>query len=108
MEILNLMSNLSNGVFPFGILEWVWLWVSVVDVEDKDPDEDDEDEDGGDGGGFPPLPFELFSSSFLLGSYNNRVHKFWIDFDSIVNMYIPFFLQVVFLYFENNKKMKIG
>ena len=38
--------------------------VFVVEVED-DVDEDDEDEDGGDGGGFPPLPFELLSSSFL-------------------------------------------
>ena len=45
----------------------------------------------------------------LLGSYNNRVHKFLIDFDSLVNIYIPCFLQVVFPYFEkmkNNKKAK--
>ena len=57
------MSNLSNGVFPFGVLERVWV-VFVVEVED-DADEDDEDEDGGDGGGFPPLPLKLFSSFFL-------------------------------------------
>ena len=38
----------------------------MVDVEDADAGEDEEDRDGGDGGGFPPLPFELFSSSLLL------------------------------------------
>ena len=64
----NLMSNLSNGVFPFGIFEWEWV-VFVLDVENEDVDEDDEDEDGGDWGGFPPLPFELFSSSFLPSEY---------------------------------------
>ena len=36
--------------------------VFVVEVED---DADGDDEDCGDGGGFPSLPFELFSSSFL-------------------------------------------
>ena len=36
-----------------------------------DVDEDDEDEYGGDGGGFPPLPFELFSSSFFLFEYHS-------------------------------------
>ena len=40
-----------------------------MDVEDEDADEDDEDDDGGEGGGFPPLPFELLSSSFLLFEY---------------------------------------
>ena len=44
----------------------------------------------------------------LLGSYNNRVHNFLIDFDSLVNMYIPCFPQVFFPYFENNKKWKEG
>ena len=61
----NFMSNLSNGVFPLGVLEWVWVWVVfVVEVEDEADGDDEDDEDGGDGGGFPPLPFELFSSSF--------------------------------------------
>ena len=37
-----------------------------MEVEDDvDGDDEDGDEDGGDGGGFPPLPFESFSSSFL-------------------------------------------
>ena len=40
--------------------------VYVVEVEDDvDGDDGDDDEDGGYGGGFPPLPFESFSSSFL-------------------------------------------
>ena len=64
------MSNLSKGVFPFGVWEWIWivLAVEVEDVWDIEDDEDDEedDEDGGDGGGFPPLPFESFLSSNLL------------------------------------------
>ena len=42
----------------------------------------------------------------LLGSYNNRVHNFRIDFDSLANMYIPFFLQVVFPCFEKWKIIK--
>ena len=33
--------------------------------DDADGDDEDDDEDGGDGGGFPPLPFESLSSSFL-------------------------------------------
>ena len=38
----------------------------MVEVEDDvDGDDEHDDEDGGDGGGFPPLPFESFSSSFL-------------------------------------------
>ena len=60
----NLMSNLSNGVFAFGVFEWVWV-VFVVEVEDDADGDDEDDEDDGDGGGFPQLPFELFSSSFL-------------------------------------------
>ena len=46
----------------------------------------------------------------LLGSYNNRVHNFLIDFDGIVNMYIPCFLQVVFPYLKiikNEKRVKV-
>ena len=39
--------------------------VFVVEVEDEDDDDDEDDEDGGDGCGFPPLLFEIFSSSFL-------------------------------------------
>ena len=39
--------------------------VFVVEVEDNYDGDDEDDEDGGDGGGFPPLTFELFSSSFL-------------------------------------------
>ena len=50
------MSNLSNGVFPFGIFEWVWV-VSMVELEYEDANEYDKDEGGEDGGGFPPLPF---------------------------------------------------
>ena len=65
------MSNLSKGVFSFGVFEWVWTFFAVevedADVWDVEDDEDDEedDEDGGDGGGFPPLPFESFLSSLL-------------------------------------------
>ena len=33
--------------------------------DDANGDDENDDEDGGDGGGFPPLPFESFSSSFL-------------------------------------------
>ena len=46
----------------------------------------------------------------MLGSYNNRVHNFLNDFDSLVNMYIPCFLQVVFLYLKiikNEKRVKV-
>ena len=40
--------------------------VLAVEVEDDaDGDDEDDDEDGGDGGGFIPLPFESFSSSFF-------------------------------------------
>ena len=40
--------------------------VFVVEVEDDvDGDDEDDGEDGGSGGGFPPLPFESFSSSFF-------------------------------------------
>ena len=47
------------------VFEWVWV-VLVVEVEDDvEGDDEDDDEDGGDGGGFPPLPFESLSSSFL-------------------------------------------
>ena len=65
------MSNLSKGLFYFGIFEWVWTFF-VAEVEDDvvwddedDEDDEEDDEDGGDGGGFPPLPFESFLSSFL-------------------------------------------
>ena len=40
-----------------------------MDLEDEDADEDDDDDGGGgggEGGGFPPLAFELLSSSYLL------------------------------------------
>ena len=37
-----------------------------MDLEDEDADEDDDDDGGGERGGFPPLSFELLSSSFLL------------------------------------------
>ena len=37
----------------------------MVEVEDDANGDDEDDEDGGHGGRFPPLPFELFSSSFL-------------------------------------------
>ena len=66
----NLMSNLSKGVFSFGVFEWVWT-IFVVEVKgdvvwDVEDDEDDgEDEYGGDGGCFRPLPFESILSSFL-------------------------------------------
>ena len=57
------MSNFSNGVFPFGVLEWVWE-VLVVVVEDDavwDSENDEEDdEEGWEGGGFPPFHFESF------------------------------------------------
>ena len=43
----------------------------MVEVEDDADGEDEDDEDGGDGGGFPPLPFESFSSSFL----SSKVHS---------------------------------
>ena len=37
-----------------------------MEVEhDVDGDDEDDDEDDGNGGGFPPLPFESFSSSLL-------------------------------------------
>ena len=60
----NLMSNLINGVFPFVAFEWVWV-VFVVEVEDDVDGDDEDDEYGGNKGGFPPIPFEIFSSSFL-------------------------------------------
>ena len=37
----------------------------VVLEDDVDGEDEDDEEDGGDGGGFPPLPFEAFSSSFV-------------------------------------------
>ena len=37
-----------------------------MDVEDEDVDNDHDDDGGGEVGGFPPLYFELLSSSFLL------------------------------------------
>ena len=44
----------------------------------------------------------------LLGSYNNRVHNFWIDFDNSCK-YVHTFLSVsCFPIFENNKKLKEG
>ena len=39
--------------------------VFVVEVEDDANGDDEDDEDGGNGGVLPPLPFEIFSSSFL-------------------------------------------
>ena len=49
-----------------------------MEVRDYDyGDEEDHDEDGGDGGGFPPLPFESFSLSFLsLSSKRILTHSF--------------------------------
>ena len=42
----------------------------------------------------------------VLTTYIYRIHNFDLTSDNLVNMYILCFLQVVFPYFEKNKKIK--
>ena len=42
----------------------------------------------------------------LLGSYKYRIHNLELNYDSLVNMHILFFVQVVFPYLKKNQKIK--